>query len=111
MSDDDESQFPVTDTERHKLLADERRRSLLEILASESCPIELETLAKALTKRADDSDGITDPETLQISLHHQHLPILRNYGIISYDPRERLVVEKLVDISALCPPADSEDES
>lgn len=75
-------------SEWHRLLAVERRRLALDTLADETRPSDLETLAREMAARESES-GTTDEETIEqvkISLHHSHLPVLAEVGVIDYDP-------------------------
>lgn len=71
-------------SERHRLLAAERRRILLTILSSHSPPIHLETLAKKVAERDTSVDtvdsGIVDG--MKKRLHHTHLPMMADMGIL-----------------------------
>lgn len=83
--------LPTSD--RHKVLASERRRVALDILAERTDPVDLENLASAIAAR--EADGIeADEETVKrvaLTLHHQHLPLMAKFGVIEYDPEATLV--------------------
>lgn len=79
----------LTDSERHRVLADERRRALLDVLAADPQPAGLGDVAGALAETAPCSDA--DVEDLLVSLHHVHLPLLDDVGVLEYDPERRRV--------------------
>jgi hypothetical protein len=78
--------LPTSD--RHKLLAAERRRTTLDVLTRQVGPVDLENLAAAVTAR-ETAGAATDAEAVErvaISLHHAHLPMMSAFGVIDYDP-------------------------
>lgn len=64
-------------SERYRLLASERRRDAISELAGASAPVELEDLAAHL------ANG--DEAETRIELHHVHLPMMAEMGILEYD--------------------------
>jgi hypothetical protein len=82
-----------SDDERYRLLAAERRRVVLDVLADREAPIGLEALATAVAGRVSDveSPGAEETEQAMISLHHQHLPVMADVGAIEYDPDAKVV--------------------
>ncbi|MDS0282772.1 hypothetical protein NDI86_11605 [Halomicroarcula sp. S3CR25-11] len=80
----------ITRSERHKLLSAERRRHVLDVFDAESLPIGLDALADGVGEReaADASDIAT---AVRVTLHHQHLPLLDDLGLVEYDPVARRV--------------------
>ena len=82
----------LTDSERHRLLSSGRRRVLLEVLAERHPPADLDGLAAAVVER-DDGDRRTasDASRVAIDLHHCHLPMLAEAGVVEYDPSEKRV--------------------
>ncbi len=68
----------------YKLLADHRRRALLQCLRNTEAPMPISTLVTELTEGNEQvpSDDTADTE---IALHHIHLPKLADTGIIEYD--------------------------
>jgi predicted transcriptional regulator len=78
----------LTETERHRLLAPERRRILITILSASSSPMQIETLAEKVAKREGDLstvDEATLARTMGI-LHHTHLPMMTEMGIVEPNP-------------------------
>lgn len=82
------STAPLTESERHSLLAAERRRLVLDVLEQGSTPVELQELAVEVAAR-EAASGQPDAETVErvsVSLHHVHLPKLAEHGVVDYDP-------------------------
>jgi len=73
----------LTESEQHRLLADERRQVVLESLPATGAELDLEELAAAVLER-EDGDPATRGE-VAVSLHHIHLPVLEDLGILHYD--------------------------
>lgn len=71
--------------ERYTLLADPHRRCVIEHLDRSSGELEIVTLVDRIAERSDDRDR------LLLTLHHNHLPRLEDYGIIEYDHHARTV--------------------
>ncbi|AGN01947.1 hypothetical protein L593_10010 [Salinarchaeum sp. Harcht-Bsk1] len=73
--------------DRHRLLAAERRRVALEVLTDWTEPVDLESLAAAVATREGDDVGAdgTNVEHVAITLHHAHLPMMADFGVIRYD--------------------------
>lgn len=84
----------LSESDRHRLLAAERRRLALDVLADRTAPVDLEDLATAISAREADAPPrptYTD-DRVAITLHHQHLPMLDEAGVVDYDPASRRVV-------------------
>lgn len=89
----------LTADECLELLADERRRLTLDVLAGRTSPVDLADLAPAIVARQDGIDATTatapggDGPThrVAVALHHHHLPRLDEAGLVRYDPAERTV--------------------
>lgn len=83
----------LTDTERHGLLASERRRVALSVLAGRSTPVDLSELAATVAARETDTDAddARAVERVAVALHHAHLPKLDDFGVVDYDPEARRV--------------------
>lgn len=73
----------LPESERHRLLASEPRRRTLDVLLGRTSPIELEELAASVAARGTESDAA---EHLALRLHHVHLPMMDEAGIIDYAP-------------------------
>lgn len=78
----------LTGSDRHRLLADERRCHVLRILADRYDQVGLGDLANEVADREadldlDDGDSVTLVET---SLHHEHLPMIEQLRVLDYDP-------------------------
>jgi hypothetical protein len=95
-SEIDHEALELDESDRHLLLAVERRRVTLDVLTNEFVPISLDDLAVAVAKREVNGSVATDEsvERVAISLHHNHLPKLVDYGVVEYDPDERLITRK-----------------
>ncbi|WP_255196181.1 DUF7344 domain-containing protein [Halorarius litoreus] len=68
---------------RHQLLSDARRRATLIVLRSCEPPIDLETLAEAVVRWEEGSKA--DVDRTALVLHHHHLPMLDQAGVLWYD--------------------------
>lgn len=94
----------------HAILANRRRRFVVDVLAGRTAPIDLCVLARAITMRlpadaptGDDepTTGVDDPATaadstdrldaITTALHHVDLPRLDRAGVVDYDPDEHTV--------------------
>lgn len=82
----------LSESDRHRLLASERRRVVLDVLANRSPPVDLEDLAGAVAAReADEGRDGSDAGRVAIMLHHRHLPILTEIGVLEYEPSSRRI--------------------
>ena len=74
--------------DRHRVLASERRRLTLDILEGIESAVELEELARGVAAREDGIESVDDESVSRVglSLHHQHLPIISETGVLEYDP-------------------------
>jgi hypothetical protein len=88
-TDDDRTVIDLTEEERYDLLAAERRRAVLAVLAERGAPTTLDELAAAVATREDGETGATD--RLAVSLHHVHLPRMDDLGVLDYDPADNRV--------------------
>lgn len=76
-----------SERDRYRLLADERRRVVADVLAEESSAVTLGELTAAVEARETGGTGSVDAErALEIQLHHVHLPLLDEAGVLDYDP-------------------------
>ena len=81
----------LNEDEVHRLLAAERRRLAVEVLADRG-PMDLECLAEAIVDR--EAGDVRDERTLQrakIDLYHCHLPLMADLGAIEFDRRSKRV--------------------
>lgn len=77
----------LTTSERHELLAAERRRVTLDILAGRVAPVDLVEVATEVVTREDGVDaGEEATKRVTLSLHHIHLPKMADLGVLEYDP-------------------------
>lgn len=76
-------------SERYHVLAEERRRIVCNVLAEEEAPISVRRLAADVADRENDQSTTT--RSVEISLHHVHLPKLASAGIVDYDADVRRV--------------------
>lgn len=83
VTDDGTSIIGRTGSDYHRLVRDERRRRIVRVLLDRGTPIELSELATAVGTRAENA-GVADD--VSISLHHVHLPLLDDVGVVDYDP-------------------------
>lgn len=84
--------FELPPSERHRLLAAERRRLALDILTGTTSVVELEDLAAEIAAREDGTlTGDDAIKRVGVSLHHVHLPQMDKMGILDYDPELHLI--------------------
>lgn len=78
----------VTSGRLVRVVADERRREILQYLQStDRAAISLQELAAKLEPAVGGSDQAeSPPRRVAIELHHNHLPRLDEAGLIDYDP-------------------------
>ena len=83
----------LNEDELHRLLAAERRRLAMEVLADRG-PMDIEHLAEAIVDR--EAGDVRDERTLKrakIDLYHCHLPLMADLGAIEFDRRTKRVVD------------------
>lgn len=83
----------LSESDRHRLLASERRRVALEVLEERTTLVALGDLAEAVADR-ETATGAPDDETVRcvaLSLHHHHLPMMADLGVVDYDHESRHV--------------------
>ncbi|WP_435158878.1 DUF7344 domain-containing protein [Haladaptatus sp. DFWS20] len=68
----------------YKLLANHRRRVLLQCLRDTEAPIPISVLVTELTQR-DEHVSPNESINTEIAVHHIHLPKLADAGVIEYD--------------------------
>lgn len=83
----------LTESERYRLLSDERRRALLDVLDGRSAPLHRDELASAVAEREAGGDDVAADErrTIIMALHHNHLPRMADLGLVDYDRASGLV--------------------
>lgn len=76
----------------HRVLANSRRRHVLDVLGESDSPVTLADLAADLASRESDETADRERiERVQISLYHNHVPKLDDVGIVEFDATERTV--------------------
>ena len=93
----------LQESERHELLADDVRREALSVLQRVDGTVTLMDIAHTVWATTAVRDDQPDIESVQIRLHHAHLPKLESYGLITYDASRKEVVENHVDGDVLAP--------
>jgi|AntDeeMinimDraft_5_1070356.scaffolds.fasta_scaffold54963_2 hypothetical protein len=85
----------LTETERHRLLSDERRRLVLDVLAERPATVPLSEVAAEVAAREDGCDASDDDDVrrIEVALHHTHLPKMEELGVLSYRPETHHVVQ------------------
>lgn len=79
------------DRQRHRLLSSDERRAALAALADLSEPVGLTELARAVAADRGAESGDADAVgSLEIALHHVHLPLMADFGLLEYDRHRRL---------------------
>jgi hypothetical protein len=70
------------------VFASKRRRILLDVLDGETTPLDLDELASTIAERETCFDERAEKSTEQVStsLHHVHLPMLDDFGVLDYHP-------------------------
>ena len=90
-TDDASPELSLSDA--YRLLSAQRRRLAIATLESRDVPVPLEDLATEITRR-EAADGLS-PETTErvaVDLHHCHLPMLADAGVVDYDSAAGRVV-------------------
>ena len=79
--------YSLSESDRHRLLASDRRRIGLEVLSEYRSPVGIEELATEIGKREADSGSVTEDavERIAVDLHHVHLPLMAELGVVDYD--------------------------
>lgn len=73
----------LDDSTKYRLLADERRRAVLDVLAAENGAVDLDDLVDEIVSRVDQVD---DTRQTKVALHHTHLPLMDEAGVVDYAP-------------------------
>ena len=84
----------LSESERHRVLASGRRRTVLNIIVGQAGPLELAALATEVARVEFDGQTPTEAtvDRVRISLHHRHFPLLDEFGVVDYDSEYRQVV-------------------
>lgn len=84
-TDDVSPELSLSDA--YRVLSSQRRRLALEALESRDLPLSLDDLATGIARLEGDNDGVAPEPTerITVDLHHCHLPMLADVGIIDYD--------------------------
>ena len=79
---------PLTENEYHRLFWAERRRLTIDILEGVTGSMGLDELAAMVAEREDGIDTADENAIghVAIDLHHVHLPLLADLGVLDYDP-------------------------
>lgn len=74
-------------SDKHRLLAEEQRRLALALLAQRRDTVEVEELAAEIARREADGGPVGEQvvDRVVISLHHRHLPMMDDLGVVDYD--------------------------
>lgn len=74
----------ISEHEQYRLLGDERRRTAANVLAEQSSSLTLSELATELAARETAAENVSQ-RTLEVRLHHVHLPLMDDVGVLDYD--------------------------
>ncbi len=77
----------------HRRLTSTRRRLTLDVLTGVSEPVNLSELAAGIVAREDGVDAVDEASVSDaaVELHHVHLPLLTDIGLIDYDSSARRI--------------------
>lgn len=83
----------ITPDQVHRLLNDTERRQLVVVLSDIDHCVPLTTLTERMSERLDvpNSDTREFCESLRVHLHHSHLPLFADAGVVEYNADQRLV--------------------
>jgi len=92
IADDSTDIAQLPETDRYRLLSNERRRATLTVLAERTTPLRIDDLATAVAQRViDDDPEMEFVERVKISLHHSHLPKMDYLDVLEYDPDAKII--------------------
>lgn len=77
----------LPESQQHRLLSSDRRRRTVAGLTDRQTAVSVETLAPQVA----DGGFTGDIDRVVIDLHHVHLPMLADAGVVDYDPVARMV--------------------
>ena len=94
---------PLTENEYHRLLWAERRRLTIDILEGVTDSVGLDELAAMVAEREDSIDAADGNaiDNVAIDLHHTHLPLLADLGVLDYDPERHRIDPTGVSIDSI----------
>lgn len=83
----------LRESERYRLFANRRRRLLLDVLTTVGTPCTLSEVAAGIAarERGEPERPNTDRADVEIALHHVHLPLIDDAGLIDYDADEHRI--------------------
>lgn len=95
MADDHHLPPEISENERHRLLADPHRRTVLAVVTAYSEATTTTSLGELASdvdrrERSHGDDGMPG-EDLLVRLHHVHLPMLDEAGVVDYDPETKRI--------------------
>lgn len=78
----------LSESERHRLLQSERRRVVLAVLDEQAGVVERQCLAAQVAAHETGSDSPSEEavDRVEVTLHHAHLPLMDDLGVVSYHP-------------------------
>ncbi|WP_262177241.1 DUF7344 domain-containing protein [Haloarcula laminariae] len=89
---------------RHRLLADGQRRLVIESLDTATGGVDttLEDIAVHLEREAERTgdESVGCPAALRCRLHHVHLPMLDDLGLLAYDAATKRVSPERREVAA-----------
>lgn len=75
----------LTESRRLKLLANRHRRTVVTVLQERDEPVSVEELVDLLVSRDSEDPTEAERRNVRVSLHHNHLPQLQAFDVLSYD--------------------------
>lgn len=75
-----------------RVLKNRQRRAICRVLSSDVAVTTLDELVDALSKRESEATNTElDRESIVLQLHHIHLPLLQDIGLIEYEHRSEII--------------------
>ncbi|USZ70256.1 DUF7344 domain-containing protein [Natronosalvus halobius] len=106
-TDERSDAIELSTSDRHRLLAADRRRLALEVLTGTSGTVSLEELTREVAAREDDrgvqDEASVDRSEIEISLHHHHLPKMAEMHVLEYDPETNVIRPSWVSLDDVRP--------
>lgn len=90
----------LTETDAHRVLSSARRRVVLDVLEDRRTEVALDDLSAAVASQEDD---VASTKRVGITLHHEHLPMLDDVGLVDYDAEARRVEPNRFSFDDLTP--------